>query len=50
MADLQYAGEFDLEKCELISSAGVTVDISAIIVEISWSRIYFFKNHNAWPI
>ena len=35
MADLQYAGEFDLEKCELISSAGVIVDISAIIVEIN---------------
>ena len=35
MAGLQYAGEFDLEKCELISSAGVTVDISAIIVEIN---------------
>ena len=35
MADLQYAGEFDLEKCELISSAGVTVDISAIIIEIN---------------
>ena len=35
MAGLQYAGEFSLDKCELISSAGVTVDISSLIVEIN---------------
>ena len=35
MADLQFAGEFSLEKCELISSAGVSADISRIIVEIN---------------
>jgi len=32
---LQYAGEFILEKCELISSSGVAADISKIIVEIN---------------
>jgi len=32
---LQYAGEFILERCELISSSGVTADISKVIVEIN---------------
>ena len=31
----QFAGEFNLEKCELISSAGVSADISGIIAEIN---------------
>ena len=31
----QFAGEFKLEKCELISSAGVSADISANIAEIN---------------
>ena len=32
---LQFAGEFSLDQCELISSAGVSADISKIIVEIN---------------
>jgi len=36
MADsLQFAGEFFLDKCELISSAGIAADISKVIVEIN---------------
>jgi len=36
MADtLQFAGEFRLDKCELISSSGVSADISRVIVEIN---------------
>ena len=35
MDKTQFAGEFNLEKCELISSAGVSADISGIIVEIN---------------
>ena len=35
MAELQFAGEFFLDKCELISSSGVSADISKIIVEIN---------------
>ena len=31
----QFAGEFNLEKCELISSAGVSADISGNIAEIN---------------
>lgn len=33
--EIQYAGEFLLEGCELISSAGVQADITNIIVEIN---------------
>ena len=32
---LQYAGEFILERCELISSSGVAADISKVVVEIN---------------
>jgi len=32
---LQFAGEFRLDKCELISSSGVSADISRTIVEIN---------------
>jgi len=32
---LQYAGEFILEKCELISSSGIAADISKVVVEIN---------------
>ena len=32
---LQFAGEFRLDKCELISSSGVSADISKIIAEIN---------------
>ena len=32
---VQYAGEYKLETCELISSAGVVTDISGIIVEVN---------------
>ena len=32
---LQFAGEFRLDACELISSSGITVDISKIIAEIN---------------
>ena len=32
---LQFAGEFHLERCELISSAGIIADITNIIVEIN---------------
>jgi len=32
---IQFAGEFILDKCELISSAGVSADISKIIAEIN---------------
>jgi len=36
MADnLQFAGEFSLEKCDLISSSGVAADISKIVAEIN---------------
>jgi len=35
MGKAQFAGEFNLEKCELISSAGISADISGIIVEIN---------------
>lgn len=35
MDKAQFAGEFNLEKCELISSAGISADISGIIVEIN---------------
>ena len=35
MAELQFAGEFSLDRCELISSSGVSADISKIIVEIN---------------
>ena len=31
----QFAGEFKLDKCELISSTGVSADISAIVAEIN---------------
>jgi hypothetical protein len=32
---IQFAGEFILDKCELISSAGVSADLSKIIAEIN---------------
>jgi len=32
---LQFAGEFRLDKCELISSSGVSADISKIVAEIN---------------
>ena len=35
MRDVQFAGEYNLENCEIISSAGVAVDISPNIVEIN---------------
>ena len=35
MKELQYAGEYDLQTCEIISSAGVVAEISANIVEIN---------------
>lgn len=33
--NLQFAGEFSLEKCDLISSSGVAADISKIVAEIN---------------
>ena len=33
--EVQYAGEFQLQRCELISSSGVQSDITNIIVEIN---------------
>ena len=35
MRDVQFAGEFKLETCEIISSAGVVADITLSIVEIN---------------
>lgn len=35
MDKVQFAGEFKLDKCELISSTGTFADISAIVVEIN---------------
>ena len=35
MKELQYAGEYDLQTCEIISSAGLVAEISANIVEIN---------------
>ena len=35
MRDVQFAGEYNLENCEIISSAGVAVAISPNIVEIN---------------
>mgnify|MGYP006186270135 FL=1 len=32
---IQFAGEFILDKCELISSAGISADLSKIIAEIN---------------
>ena len=41
MRDVQFAGEYNLENCEIISSAGVAVDISPNIVEINiFENIY----------
>ena len=41
MKELQYAGEYDLQTCEIISSAGVVADISANIVEINMFESIF---------
>ncbi len=35
MKDVQFAGEYNLETCEILSSAGVGVDISPNIIEIN---------------
>ena len=41
MKELQYAGEYDLQTCEIISSAGVVAEISANIVEINMFESIF---------
>ena len=35
MAGIQYAGEFTLDKCDLITASGGKVDIKALAVEIN---------------
>ena len=35
MKEVQYAGEFKLENCEIIASSGVVAEISSNIVEIN---------------
>ena len=35
MSTVQYAGQFVIEKCELITSAGLTINLSSSILEIN---------------
>ena len=35
MAEVQYAGEYELQTCEIIASSGVVAEISNNIVEIN---------------
>ena len=35
MDQVQTAGEFSVETCELISSKGITLDISSLLLEIN---------------
>ncbi len=35
MAGIQYAGEFTLDKCDLITASGGKVDIKALVVEVN---------------
>ena len=35
MSTVQYAGQFTIEKCELVTSAGLVINLSSSILEIN---------------